>query len=85
MGYVRNEISVTINDSAYTKSTETNASFDDSGNEWTSSCFAQFFFDVTDVANCKFKVGLTAADSCAILGGSTYQGTAITVTRLGDT
>ena len=37
MGYVRNEISVTINDSAYTKSTETNASFDDSGNEWTSS------------------------------------------------
>ena len=85
MGYVRNEISVTINDSAYTKSTETNASFDDSGNEWTNSCFAQFFFDVTDVANCKFKVGLTAADSCAILGGSTYQGTAITVTRLGDT
>ena len=85
MGYVRNEISVTINDSAYTKSTETDASFDDSGNEWTSSCFAQFLFDVTSTSNCKFKVGLTAADACAILGGSTYQGTAITVTRLGDT
>ena len=85
LGYIRNELQVTINNSSYDSVTLTDASFDDSGNEWSNSCYSSYLFDVTNTTNCKFKAGVTAADACAALGSTDYNRTYITATRLADT
>jgi len=81
------QLQATINNSSYTAVAigECNNS-DFGGAENTSmSAFTQYMFDITDTANQKFKLSVSADTTQTVDGSTTKQYTGFQIIRLGDT
>ncbi len=87
------EISVTLNNSSYTRVARSNAYIENDGStsyNLFSSTYCATLLDVTDTANVKVKFHIQAvspdqANSSNIQGNTSFNQTFVTFTRLGDT
>ena len=88
--HTRGSISVTLNDSSYTKVSQSNTNNFANAVDVHSKGLCTYLFDVTSTANCKFKLFVETGDNaggndCICWGSSTINWTEFTVMKMGDT